>query len=140
MRETDVQQIVEKLKRAYPKYEISFLATQQRGGRYLITVKGFDAAGDIDDWSVDVVYPVFKGMQELLEQQEDALKYVRLLFIRDNQFMLHSPDVGCGSAFKKMEKPLYVECYGYCENQYYVGECLDIADVLAYLTTMSVCF
>ncbi|MEE6207719.1 MAG: hypothetical protein VZR95_06675 [Alphaproteobacteria bacterium] len=62
------------------------------------------------------------------------MRNFRLLFIRNNQFMLHSPNVGCGDAFREMKRPLRKEVYSDFERQHYIGECRNIADVLEYLT------
>lgn len=140
MEKTKVQQILEELKQAYPKREISSLATKQRGNRWLIVIKGFDSTGDIDDWSVDTVYPIFWDMLKQLEQHEGATNDLRFLFIRNNQFVLWSPNVGFGNVFKEFKKPLHKDVYGDYAQQHYVGECKDINDVLAYLTTTDVWF
>ena len=140
MEELRIKKILEELQQAYPKYEISSLSTQQRGNRYLIVVKGFDASGNIDDWTVNVVYPIWWNMLEILDKHEGAMRDLRLLFIRDNQFMLHSPDVGFGSVFREMTKPLHIDVYGDYERQHYVGECMNINDALEYLTTTQVWF
>ena len=79
-------------------------------------------------------------MLEILEKHEEAMRDLRLLFIRGNQFMLHSPNVGFGSVFREMNKPLYIDVYGDQERQHYVGECQDINDVLEYLTQTQVWF
>ncbi|MBR3662313.1 MAG: hypothetical protein IKN67_03425 [Alphaproteobacteria bacterium] len=140
MEQTKVKQILDELKSAYPKYDISSCLTQQRGDRYLIIVKGFDDVGDIDDWSVDTVYPIWWNMVHILETHEEAMRDLRLLFIRNNQFMLHSPDVGLGSVFKEFKKPLHKEVYGDYAHMHYIGECQDINDVLDYLTQTHVWF
>ena len=140
MKEKQVQQILEELKQAYPRYDISTLPTKQRGNRYLIIVNGFRDEGDIDDFSVDIVYLIRWGMLDILEEQNDAMRDLRLLFIRGNQFVLYSPDVGCGNAFKEFKKPLHKEVYGYFQHQHYVCECQNINDVLEYLTTTDVWF
>ena len=140
MQETKVQQILDRLKQAYPQYEISSLSTKQRGGRHLIIIKGFTDNSDIDDWSIDIVYPVMWKMMTIFEKYEDAMRCLRLLFIRNNQFVFHSPDVGKGNAFKEMQKPVNVDVYGNYERQHYVGQSRDINDVLEYLTTTQVWF
>lgn len=136
----NVQKILEELKRAYPKYEISAHSTQQRGGKYLFVVGGFGAVGDIDDWFLQEVSPFYWEMLKFLEQRVDVRKYIRLLFVRGNQFALYSPDIGCGNVFREMEKIHHEDCFGYYENQYYIGACLNISDVLEYLTTTKVWF
>ena len=140
MQKTDVQQILEELRKVYPEYEISALLTQQKRGRYLFVISNFASGEDIADWAVYTVSPVYQEMFRFFEQRIDARKYIRLLFVRSNQFVLYSPDIGRGSVFRKMEKAHYRECFGYHENQYYVGECLNIEDVLEYLTTTDVWF
>ena len=140
MEETKTQQILEELKHAFPKYEISSLPTNQRGDRQLIIVQGFDTEGSIDSWSVYVVYPIWWDMMKILEKYEGGLRDFRLMFIRGTQFLLHSPDVGCGNVFKNIEKPLFRKVYGYAEHQHYIGECRDINDVLEYLTTTTTWF
>lgn len=132
--------ITEELKKAFPQLEISMLATKHRGDRSLIVVKGFSQSGDIDDWSVDIVYPIWWRMIEILEQYEDGMRNFRLLFIRDNQFMLHSPEVGFGNVFREFSKPLQQDVYGDFANQHYVGECQNINDVIEYLTSTQVWF
>ncbi len=131
---------MEELKKAYPKHEISSLPTQQRGGRYIFVIRGFSSAGDIDEWSINAVYPVFSDIRRFLEQCENALKYVRLLFVRGNQFVFYTPDIGQGNVFRKMEETLHLECYGLLERQHYIGECYNINDVIDYLTTTDVWF
>ncbi len=140
MQEMNVQKILEELKQVYPKYEVSALPTQQRGGRYLFVVSGFGTLGDIDDWFLQEVSPFYREMLKFLEQRVDVWKYIRLLFVRGNQFVLYSPDMGLGNVFYKMEKAHQEDCFGYYENQYYIGECLNINDVLEYLTTTKVWF
>ena len=141
MKETSVQQILEELRQAYPGYEISALPTQQRGGKYLFIVKGFASGGDIDDWSVDVVYPLFSDMREVLKQNKNALIYGRLLFVRDNQFVFYTPDTcWSGNIFREMKETLHYESYGYEEYRHYIGECLNIDELLTYLTTTNVRF
>ena len=54
--------------------------------------------------------------------------------------MLHSPNIGFGSVFREMNKPLYIDVYGDQERQHYVGECQNINDVLEYLTQTQVWF
>ncbi len=134
MEEASIQQVLKELKQTYPQYKISSLATRQRGNRHLIIVRGFKNTGDIDDWSINVVYPIWWNMMEILEKHEGAMRNFRLLFIRNNQFMLHSPNVGCGDAFREMKRPLRKEVYSDFERQHYIGECRNIADVLEYLT------
>ena len=131
MEQTQVQQILEELKKAYPNYDISSRLAQRN--RYLIIIKGFNFVGNIDDWSVDLIYPIWWNMMDILAKHEGAMRNLRLLFIRDNQFVLHSPDVGMGSVFKKFKKPLRMDVYGDYERQHYVGECQNINDVLDYL-------
>ena len=138
MQKNDVQQLLEELKLAYPKYEISSLATQQRSGAFLFVVKGFDLNGDIDDWSVDVVYPLFSKMRGLLNQREEGMGCVRLLFVRDKQFVFYSPDFGLGNVFREMTRLSSLDCYGVLEFQHYVGEAFNIDDVLEYLITTKV--
>ncbi|MBR1604951.1 MAG: hypothetical protein IJ660_02455 [Alphaproteobacteria bacterium] len=140
MEEIKIKQILVELKQAYPKYEIFALSTKQRGNRQLIVVKGFSPVGDIDDWSIDTVYPIYWEMVKLLEQHEGANHDLRFLFIRNNQFVLWSPDVGFGDVFREMKKPLHKDVYGDYAQQHYVGECKDIQDVLDYLTTTDVWF
>lgn len=140
MPETDVQQILEELKQAYPEYEISSLTTKQRGDKYLFVIKGFDSAGDIDEWSINIVYPAFADIQKFLDQRENTLKNLRLLFVRGNQFVFYTPDIGQGNVFREMTQALHTECYGLYERQHYIGECLNINDVLSYLTTTNVWF
>ena len=140
MEQKQIQQVLAELQRAYPKYDISALSTKQRGERHLIVIKGFENIGDIDDWSVDMVYPILWKMLRLLEEHKEANHDLRLLFIRDNQFVLWSPDVGCGNVFREIKKPIHKDVYGDQERQHYVGECQDINDVLEYLTTTQVWF
>ena len=141
MEETKVQQILENLRQAFPKYEISSLLTKQRGKKYLIIVKGFDAIdSNIDDWSTKIVYPIWWDMMKILETHEEGICNLRLMFIRDNQFLLHSPDVGCGNVFRNMEKPLFRNVYGYAEHQHYICQCQNINDVLEYLTQTQIRF
>ena len=140
MQETNVQQILEGLRQAYPKYEISSLPTRQRGGKYLFVIKGFDPAEDIDEWSINIVYPAFADMQKFLDQRENTLKNVRLLFVCGNQFVFYTPDIGRGNVFREMKQALHLECYGLYERQHYIGECSNIDDVLNYLTTTNVWF
>lgn len=132
---------MEGLRQAFPAYEVSSLSTQQRGNKYLLVVKGFASGGCIDDWSVGVVYPLFSDMRKVLEQYKNALRYVRLLFVRDNQFVFYTQNTGwSGDIFREMSETLHYESYGYEEYQHYVGECLNIDDVLTYLTTTNVWF
>lgn len=140
MEEKKLNEILEELKHAFPKYDILSLPTNQRGNRQLIIVQGFDSFGSIDTWSVDVVYPIWWDMMKILEKYEGAMRDLRLMFIRGNQFLLHSPDVGLGNVFKNMDKPLHREVYGYEGHRHYIGECRDINDVLEYLASTQVWF
>lgn len=135
MKEKQVQQILEELKQTFPMYDISPLPTQQRGNRQLIVVKGFKNEGSLDAWAVGVIYPLRWKMLLILEKYEGATRDLRLLFIRENQFVLYSPDIGYGNVFKEMKKPLRVGVYGDFEHQRYIGECETIDDVIEYLTT-----
>jgi hypothetical protein len=132
--------IMEELKNAFPRLEISMLSTKQRGNRKLIIVKGFSEIGDIDDWSVDIVYPIWWKMIEILERYESAMRDFRLLFIRGNQFMFHSPYLGFGDVFGGFSKPLRKDAYGDYAHRHYIGECQNINDVMEYLTSMQVRF
>lgn len=136
----NVQQILDELKQAFEGYEISVVSTRQRGGKCLFVVSGFSAAGEIDAWPIEEVRPLYREMQAFLKQRMDVLKYARLLFVRGTQFVFYSPDIGGGSVFRKMETLHNLECYGYEHSQYYVGACLNIDDVVEYLTTTDVWF
>lgn len=127
-------EIMEKLKNAFPNLEVSILTTNQRGDRKLIIVKGFSLEGDIDDWSINIVYPIWYKMMEILEQYEGGMRDFRLMFVRGNQFMLHSPEVGRGAVFRHFKKAVRKDVYGDEKYRHYVGECSDINDVLEYLT------
>ena len=135
MKEEQVQQILEELKQAYPMYDISTLSTKQRENRQLIVVKGFKNEKSIDAWTVGIIYTLRWNMLKILNKHEGATRDLRLLFIRENQFVLYSPDTGRENVFKEIEKPLRVSVYGEAEHQHYIGECDDINDVIEYLTT-----
>lgn len=132
--------VLQALKQAFPNLEISTISTNQRGNKKLIIVKGFSEAGNIDDWSVDTVYPIWWKMIEILDKYKSNSGSFRLLFIRDNQFMLHSPNIGFGNVFRKFDKPLCKYVYGDFERQHYIGECQNINDVIEYLTSTNAWF
>ena len=134
------KKLLEELKSAYPRYEISMLPTKQRGDRKLVVVKDLEDAGDVDDWTVDRMYPVWWHMRDILANYENGMRDFRLLFICDNQFMLWSPDVGTGNVFREFKKPLRKEVYGYEAQQRYIGECKSIQDVIDYLTETTIWF
>ena len=140
MEETKIQQILDELRQAHPMYDISALPTKQRGNKQLIVVKGFKNEGNIDSWSISIIYPLQWDMWNILEKNEGATGSLRLLFIRENQFVFYSPDTGCGNVFEEMKKPLHVDVYGGYEHQHYIGECLDINDILEYLSTTQIWF
>ncbi len=137
---SEKEKILKELNNAFPKLEISPFSTKQRIDRTLIVVQGFSEAGDIDDWSINIVYPIWWKMIEILERHEGGMRDFRLLFIRNNQFMLHSPDVGLGNIFKEFSKPLMKDVYGDYERQHYIGNCQNINDVIEYLTSTQIWF
>ena len=132
------EELLEKLKSSYAEYEISILPIKQQVARWLVVVNDSHQTGDLDDWSIDVIRPIGRAMADILGKYEGGLIDFRLLFIRCNQFVLWSPDVGTGNAFAEFKKPLKTSVYGYESHQHYVGECQDIQDVLNYLTGTSV--
>lgn len=138
MEEQKVPQILEELKQAYPNLEFSVLPTQRHNGMKLVVIKGFDdnSEKDIDDWSVDVVYPILWGTIMPLAEKYEAMRYVRFIFIRGTEFVLHSPDVGLGSVFACLRKPIdiHVVVFGSEKRRHYVGECQKINDVIDFLT------
>jgi len=60
MQETEIKQILEELRKVYPEYEITAFPTQQKRGRYLFVVSNFVSGGDIDDWAIYTVSPVYR--------------------------------------------------------------------------------
>ena len=140
MEEQKIQEILEEMKQACSELEVSMLSTKQRGDRRLIVVSGFSPSGDIDDWSISVVNPLFWSMRDKLSEHKDEQGSFRMLFIRGNQFVLWSPNVGFGNVFREFDKPLHTDVYGYEAQQHYVGSCKDINDVIGYLTTTHVWF
>jgi hypothetical protein len=140
MEEKNVQQVLNALKRFYPELDVSILPTKQCDGRWLVVVKGFADEGDIDFWSIQIIYPIWWTMVDILKDFKDGLSQFRLLFVRGNQFLLHSPDVGRGDVFREMKKGLCKDTYGHESLRHYVGQSIDINDVLTYLTETEVWF
>ena len=140
MEEQEIQEILEEMKQACSEFEVSMLPTKQRGDRRLLVVSGFSPSGDIDDWSINVVNPIFWRMRDKLAEHEGGQRDFRVLFIRSNQFVLWSPDVCWGNVFREFDKPLHTDVYGYEAQQHYVGLCKDINDVIHYLTNTQVWF
>lgn len=132
--------VLEKLKKNFPELEFAAYSTNQRGKRKLITVRGLSSNQDIDYWVINTVYPVWRKMVEIIQKYKKGMSNFRLMFVQDNQFMLHSPDVGCGNVFVEFFKPINIEVYGYYEKQHYVGECYDINEVIEYLTQTKIRF
>ena len=133
--EEQVQQILDGIKVAFPKFEVSVLSTKRRGDLRLIVIKGFDDECDIDDWSENVVYPILSDtVKPLIDGLEKGWRHFRVIFIRDNEFVLYSPDVGLGNIFARMHQPVHVEGFGYEEWHHYVGESRQIQGVLDFLT------
>ena len=133
--EEKIQQILDGIKEAYPKLEVSVLPTKRRGDMRLIVIKGFDDKGDIDDWSEDIVCPIlWDTVKPLIDELEEGWKHFRVIFVRDNEFVLHSPDVGFGNVFAEMHEPVQVSAFGYEEWHHYVGESRQIQEVLDFLT------
>ena len=134
------KQILEELKQTFPQLEFLLFSTRQRGDRKLIVVRGFSAGGDLDYWSIEIVYPIWHKMLEILERYDGGMRDFRLLFVRGNQFMLHSPDVGFGAVFREFHKPISIDVYGYEDRRHYVGECQKIIDVVEYLQQTEIWF
>ena len=137
MEEQKVQQMLDELQQACPKYEISIRTTQRRGDVRLIVIQGFSSHGDIDSWAVDVVSPIWWDIVLKCVEKHKLEGNLRTLFIRENQFVFYSPDTGTGSVFEKMEKPVNFEVYGGEYHRYYVGECEKMEDVINYLTQVT---
>ncbi|MBP5698509.1 MAG: hypothetical protein J6W96_03165 [Alphaproteobacteria bacterium] len=137
---SEKEEILKELKDAFPLFEIEMLSTEQRGNKSLIVVKGFSQNGNIDDWYSRTVYPIWWEMISILDNYKRGLRSFRLLFVRGNQFMLHSPNVDCGDVFREFKELLYKDISGYDSMQRYVGECRDINELLEYLTTTQIWF
>lgn len=132
-------EIMKELEQTFPLMQFLRFQTKQSGNTELLGILEFSPRRDIDYWTVEVVYPIAKRIQEILQKHDyDGF---RLMFIKDNQFVLYSPDVGCGSVFREYDKPIYsIDVWGYKEQQHYVGVCQNIMDVVEYLKQTTICF
>lgn len=133
MEEEKQNQLLEAVRNACPKAEISLLSTMQRGDKMLLLIKG--AGGNLDNWGFSEGADLWWSV---IHPTADKLKIngsIRTLFIlSDTDFVLYAPALGIyGGVFGDMKKPIKYEVYGGEWHQYYVGKCQRVDDVIDYL-------
>lgn len=132
-------EIMKELEQTFPSLEFLLFSTKQHDNKELIGIIGFSGRGNSVYWSIEVVSPLAKRMHEILQKHE--YDNFRLMFIRGNQFVLYSPDTGCGNVFREYDKPIQIDVYNFIkEQQYYIGACHNIVDVVDYLKHTTICF
>lgn len=128
---------VDELKKAFPKYDISTRETKQRSKLKLILFQGFTTVQGLDDWALDVINNFWwKKIVKLFDKHKGATQQFRILFIKENQFVLYSNYEYLGGKLCEARIPISnLDQNGLEENMYWMGECKDINDLLTFLTT-----
>jgi len=133
MEEQKQNQLLEAVRDACPKAEVSLLSTMQRGDKMLLLIKG--VGGNLDNWGFSEGSDLWWGVIRPTTEKLKINGSVRTLFIlSDTEFVLYAPALGIfGGVFGDMKKPVHCEVYDSEWHQYYVGKCQQVKDVIDYL-------
>lgn len=126
----------EALKSVCPKAcTVEIMPTLRRGNICLVVVKyppdTITERFDIDDWAIEEIHLLHHDKVRPLLQPVGSF---RTIYCCGNRFVFYSPR---GGIFAEFGKRLHYEAYGDMEYQKYVGSCVDINEVITYLTTRS---
>ncbi len=130
MTELDQELLLSDLRRDCPGYEFSAFDTQNLCDLRLLVIKDPGEAGDIDDWLVNVVYPLRKNKIKPIMKQYNAQYKCRVMFRRGDQFVLYSmwPEV-----FSHFGEEVACEWCGSDEDLHCMGENPHVDAIIEYL-------
>lgn len=133
MEEEKQNQLLQAVRDACPKAEVSLLTTMQRGDKMLLVVKG--ALGALDAWGFSTGSDLWWSVIHPATEKLKISGSIRTLFIlSDTDFILYAPALGIyGGVFGDMKKPIGFEVYGDEWHRYYAGRCENVDDVINYL-------
>ena len=124
-----IENLLDAIKDVCP-FDISILSTRRR--ILLMVIKyPYQENFELNEWAV-------AGVRSLHWDKINPLikKYslpIRCLYCYDNNFVLFSPDLGRNILYN-VEFPIDYNGYGFAEYHNYVGGCLDIKQLISFLT------
>lgn len=132
MKQEIIEELLRRFQDAAPDTEISVYPTASRSHAPLFVIKDKTAAApNIDDWSINTVYPLRNNFLSLLENCSETTA-IRMFFCAGNKFVFYTiwTDI-----FNEVPELCHVLWYGNEDYSHCVGECSDIGKVINYLTT-----
>ena len=130
MAEQDRGLLLSDLQRDCPGYDFSAFDPQRSRDLWLLVIKDPSETGDIEDWSINVVYPLRENKIIPILKRYNAQYKCRVMFRRGDQFVLYSmwPEV-----FSHFGEEVACEWCGSDEDLHCMGENPHIEAIIAYL-------
>lgn len=131
MNTNQIENLLEAIKEVCP-FDINILSTRRR--ILLMIIKyPYQEDFELNEWAiVNVCFLHWDKINPLIKKYSLP---IRCLYCYDNNFVLFSPDLGVGrNILYNAEFPVDYNEYGFGEHHNYVGVCLDINQLISFLT------